>query len=179
MSNNYKIDWNFITKLEGGNHHQGYQPTKNSGVTIATGFDLKEKTPQSLKRMGFDDILIGKLEPYLGLTGSKAKGFASNLILDDVDTDKINYLSKIYYANDISKQYFKASQEKDFKQLEAPKQTVVASVGFQYGSLNRTPKFLGAVVEDRWKDVIKELRNFGDDFNTRRNIEADYLEERL
>jgi len=179
MEKTYQIDWNFIAGLEGKNHHQGYQPTKNSGVTIATGFDLKDKTPQSLKRMGFNDILIGKLEPYLGLTGSKAKGFAKNLVLDNVDTDEINRLSKVFYANDIAKQYNKASNGRDFKDLSAAQQTIVMSVGYQYGSLSRTPKFLQAVVEDRWQDVTKELNNFGDDFKTRRETEASYLAERM
>lgn len=179
MEKTYQIDWNFISGLEGKNHHQGYQPTENSGVTIATGFDLKDKTPQSLKRMGFNDILIGKLEPYLGLTGSKAKGFAKNLVLDNVDTDEINRLSKVFYANDIAKQYNNASNGRDFKDLSAAQQTVVMSVGYQYGSLSRTPKFLQAVVEDRWQDVTKELNNFGDDFKTRRETEASYLAERM
>ena len=37
------IQWDFISECEGKGITQGYQPTPNSGVTIATGFDLKEK----------------------------------------------------------------------------------------------------------------------------------------
>ena len=39
------INWDFISGLEGKSITQGYVPSDNSGVTIATGFDLKEKTP--------------------------------------------------------------------------------------------------------------------------------------
>ena len=39
----YNIDWEFIASLE-GNELQGYVPSNNSGVTIASGVDLKEKT---------------------------------------------------------------------------------------------------------------------------------------
>ena len=39
----YKIDWDFISSLEGKGAKHGYVPSDNSGVTIATGFDLKEK----------------------------------------------------------------------------------------------------------------------------------------
>jgi len=179
MEKNYKINWNFISGLEGENHHKGYQPTNNSGVTIATGFDLKEKTPESLKKMGFNDVLISKLQPYLGLTGSQAKQKAGDLILNEIDTNEINKLSKAFYATDIAKQYNKASNGKDFKDLTDAQQTVVMSVGYQYGSLSRTPKFLQAVVEDRWSDVVKELNNFGDNFKTRRETEAIYLQERM
>ena len=37
-----KIDWDFIGLLEGKAVSVGYQPTSNSGVTICTGFDLKD-----------------------------------------------------------------------------------------------------------------------------------------
>jgi len=179
MDKNYRIDWNFISGLEGENHHKGYQPTNNSGVTIAIGFDLKDKTPESLKKMGFSEGLIGELKPFLGLTGLEAKKKAENLMLDEVYTNEINRLSKAFYATDIAKQYNKASNGKNFKDLTDAQQTVVMSVGYQYGSLSRTPKFLQAVVEDRWEDVIKELNNFGDDFKTRRETEAIYLKERM
>ena len=42
------INWEFIASLEGKGIKKGYVPNKNSGVTIATGFDLKEKTPDFL-----------------------------------------------------------------------------------------------------------------------------------
>lgn len=178
MENTYKVDWKFISGLEGNNHHRGYQPTANSGVTIGIGFDLKDKTPQSLKAMGFDDLLIQRLDPYLGLKGSQAKGLAKNLIMTDQETDTINRLSKAFYTSDIAKQYNKAANGNKFTDLTAAQQTVIASVGFQYGSLSRTPNFLSAAVEGRWSDVVKELNNFGDDFKTRRETEAIYLKER-
>jgi len=179
MDNTYKVDWKFISGLEGNNHHKGYQPTSNSGVTIGIGFDLKDKTKDSLKAMGFDDLLIQRLEPYLGLTGSKAKGLAKNLIMTDQETDTINRLSKAFYTSDIAKQYNRAANGSKFTDLTAAQQTVIASVGFQYGSLSRTPNFLSAAVEGRWSDVVKELNNFGDDFKTRRETEALYLSDRM
>lgn len=179
MEKSYNIDWKFIAGLEGNNRMRGYHPTENSGVTIATGFDLKEKTPESLKLMGFDDVLIERLQPYLGLTGSHAKGLAHNLILNEQETDTINRLSKSFYANDIARQYNKMSNGGNFRELTGAQQTIIMSVGFQYGSLNRTPNFMAAATEGRWTDVVKELNNFGDKFGTRRETEAMYLEERL
>ena len=37
------INWDFISELEGKGVNQAYVPSDNSGVTVATGFDLKEK----------------------------------------------------------------------------------------------------------------------------------------
>ena len=36
-----KVDWEFISKLEGEAIDTGYVPSDNSGVTIGTGVDLK------------------------------------------------------------------------------------------------------------------------------------------
>ena len=99
--------------------------------------------------------------------------------MTDQETDTINRLSKAFYTSDIAKQFNKVSIDKKFTDLSAAQQTVVASVGFQYGSLNRTPNFLSAAAEGRWTDVVKELNNFGDDFGTRRETEALYLSDRM
>ena len=37
------INWDFISELEGKGVKKAYVPSDNSGVTVATGFDLKEK----------------------------------------------------------------------------------------------------------------------------------------
>jgi hypothetical protein len=53
-------------------------------------------------------------------------------------------------------------------------------VAFQYGDLaRRTPNFWRQVTEKKWADVIANLRNFGDHYATRRNVEADLLQDWL
>jgi hypothetical protein len=74
---NSQINWNFIGGLE-GNLNIGHQPSKNSGVTIGSGFDLKEKTESSLKDMGFDPDLIDELKPFLSPIGD-VKTLAKNI----------------------------------------------------------------------------------------------------
>ena len=65
-------------------------------------------------------------------------------------------------------------------QLDPEKQTVLLSVFRQYGNLpRRTPKFWNAATQGRWENVVSELRNFGDKYDTRRNKEADLLETSL
>ena len=43
---NANIDWDFISIMEGKAIKTGYHPSQNSGVTIGTGFDLKERTEE-------------------------------------------------------------------------------------------------------------------------------------
>ena len=179
---NSQIDWNFIDRLE-GNLNYGHQPSENSGVTIGSGFDLKEKTVSSLESMGFDGDLIDKLEPYLGLTGDKAakKIKEENLVLGADEISRINRLSKKHYTADIKDQYERATG-KEFNKLDPAQQTVIMSVGYQYGSFTNTDtikgrpeKFWKKVREDDWEGVVNELQNFGDKYPTRRNKEANYL----
>ena len=172
---NSQINWNFIEKLE-GNLNYGHQPSENSGVTIGSGFDLKGKTESDLKDMNFDPDLIDIFKPYLGLTGDEAAAAIknNNLVLNPEQTSKVNRLSKKYYTDWIVDQY--ESTGKKFNKLSPEQQTVIMSVGYQYGNLKtRTPKFWKGVINDDWDSVVNELRDFKDDYGTRRNTEADLL----
>ena len=172
---NSQINWNFIEDLE-GNLNIGHQPSENSGVTIGSGFDLKGKQESDLKDMGFDVDLIDKLKPYLGLTGADAATAieTNNLMLSPEETSRVNRLSKKYYTDYIIDQY--ESTGKKFNKLSPEQQTVIMSVGYQYGNLKtRTPKFWKGVINDDWDSVVNELRDFGDDYGTRRGKEADLL----
>ena len=179
---NLDIDWSLIEKLE-GNEVFGHQPTANSGVTIGSGFDLKEKTESSLKDMGFDPDLIDKLKPYLGLTGDEAAAVVNdkerNLVLSPEETSRLNKLSKKHYTEDIKNQYEEGTGKKFWK-LSPEQQTIVMSVGYQYGNLKtRTPNFWKGVINDDWDGVVNELNNFGDEHDTRREEEAEYLSASL
>ena len=170
----YKINWDFISEKEGKGKKTGYVPSLNSGVTIATGFDLKEKDEGFLKALGIKDALIQKLVPFLGISGAEASEVADQLVLSTTEVKNIDIASKKFYARHIADQYEKATN-RSFNDLSAAQQTVVASVGFQYGSFDRTPTFWTHVMNDDWEKVENELRNFGDAYSTRRNDEADLL----
>ena len=175
------IDMEFLAERE-GNIHTANVPSNNSGVTIGMGFDLKSKNIQDLKDMGLSANTIIKFIPYLGLSGKQAeKAIKDNplTITDQNELNELNTLAKSYYINRVARQYETFSNGKKFVDLDPVQQTVLFSVGYQYGSLNRTPKFLKAAAEDRWQDVHKELMNFGDDFKSRRQREAGYLEKFL
>lgn len=172
MSN---IDWEFIHKLEGKGLTKGYHPTNNSGVTIASGFDLKEKDADFCRSIGIPETIVSELLPYFGLSGDQAKHFADKLELTEDVIEIIDRCSRSYYAENLISQYNSYDPIQEFDNLDQGQATVIISVGFQYGSFSRTPSFIKYATDGNWDAVYKELQEFGDDFPTRRKKEAEYL----
>lgn len=173
------INSDFIGRLE-GYETVGYVPKPDggaieSGVTIASGFDIGQRSSQSLP-----PSLRAKLAIYCGYTGHAAINFLNSfpLSLTDEECRVVNeYAHK--EAMDRLLRSWPASAV-PFSCLADECQTVVASVAFQYGSLaKRCPNFWRQVTTGDWHGSLKNLRNFGDAFSTRRNKEADLLESRL
>jgi hypothetical protein len=81
--------------------------------------------------------------------------------------------------NSVIKQYNNDS-EVDFQDLPPEVQTVIASVGYQYGTPHiKTPDFWGFVTSQDWDSAIAELWDFRDNHRLRREDEAKYLEAAL
>jgi len=174
-----KINWDFISELEGKGVSQGYVPdvdNSQSGVTIGTGFDLGSKSKEFLDSIGLDSSLIDRLTPYLGMTGAAAAEVAPNLKLDDSEVKQLDTASKQWYSKSIIDQYNDNNPKTKFEDLTEAQQTVVASVGFQYGNFKRVPNFFNQISTDDWEGAEANLRNFGDNYGKRRSKEADLLE---
>ena len=173
MSN---IDWDFISAREGKGRLTGYVPDADgskSGVTIATGFDLGARNLADLK--GLPKALIDKLTPFLGIKGAEAEEVADNLLVTDPEAKTIDEFSKKDAVEKLQSKWQAATSE-SFDDLPKHKATVIASVAFQYGDLqSETPNFWRQVTSDDWDAAEKNLRNFGDNYKTRRNLEADYF----
>lgn len=172
-----KINYDFVASLEGKALTAAYVPSKSSGVTIGTGVDLKMKDANFLRGIGITDDIIKILEPYFGLSGDAAKKYIKDnpLTLSDEHVTMLDRASKMFEFNKIKTAYEKDSN-KHWSDLSASQQTVLYSVGQQYGNLStRTPKFWKGYINNDWEAVIKELNNFGDAYPTRRRKEADYL----
>jgi len=173
MSN---IDWDFISAREGKGRLTGYVPDadgSDSGVTIATGFDLGARNLADLT--GLPKTLIDKLTPYLGIKGAQAEEVAGNLLITNPEAKTIDEFSKKDAVEKLQSKWQAATGE-SFDDLPKHKATVIASVAFQYGDLqSETPNFWRQVTSDDWDAAEKNLRNFGDNYKTRRNLEADYF----
>jgi GH24 family phage-related lysozyme (muramidase) len=176
------IDFGFISDLE-GRSLVGYVPDVNnskSGVTIACGFDLGQRSINELDD-AFGCGLADNLSIYAGLTGSDAVEALeiTPLLITEKECEIINKYAHKQAVSRLLAEWNKESFT-PFSMLPNEAQTVVASVAFQYGSLEkRTPNFWRQVTAGDWAGAIKNLRDFGDRYPTRRNKEADLLESRL
>ena len=182
MSN---IDWDFITGKE-GYELVGYVPAQDvskSGVTIASGFDLGERSVEELKSGGLPKELINKLKPFLGLKGEAAVDVADQLQVTEEEADKLNKFAKEQSVRLLKSRWKKATGT-DFEDLPKAKATVIASVAYQYGNLStETPNFWTQVTAENgqgdWNAAVNNLRDFKDAYGNRRNAEADYYEQNI
>ena len=176
MSN---IDWDFIGELEGKRKLKGYVPDaegSDSGVTIATGFDLGARNLSDLS--GLPQDIIDILTPYLGVKGAEASDLASDLIVDDSQAKTIDEFSKKDAVERLSSSW-ESKTGTAFSELPMGKATTIASVAFQYGDLaSKAPNFWEQVTTDDWDGAVANLRNFGDRYTTRRNKEAVYFQKK-
>ena len=162
----------------------GYVPDPHgsrSGVTIATGFDLGARNANDLRLLNLPRDLVAKLTPYLGFQSHDAVRVLRRapLTITEAEAAAIDRAVKARATADLIAAYDAAAPagSPGFAGLPAAAQTVIASVAFQYGSLPAAaPRFWGLVVARDWAGAVRELRDFGDSYPTRRNLEADLLE---
>lgn len=191
-----KVNWNFISELEGKAVDTAYVPFEygertrhkakekfddNSGVTIGTGVDLKTKNAEFLETLKVPLDIIEVLEPYFGLRGEEAGKYLKDnpLVLSPVDIKILDEAIQKYHANKIKSDYEKDSG-KSWSDLTSNQQTVITSVGFQYGNMkHKTPNFWNGVISNDWKAVTNELNDFGDNYSTRRKKEAKLLNSKF
>jgi hypothetical protein len=174
------IDFNFISKIEGGRKTKGYVPDpegRRSGVTIATGVDLGQMGENDLSRLNLSPDLKDKLRPYLGRIKFEAVSLLENLPLQitPVEAKLIDKEVKSRFVHGLERKFNQAANTA-FEELPDGVQTVVASVTFQDGDLrSATPNFWCQITTGDWQGAYQNLRNFGDSYSTRRNKEADLL----
>ena len=180
------VDWEFIGALE-GNRINGYIPKNKqgkilgkSGVTIGTGVDLGSKNTAYFSKL--DKSIRDKLSPYFGLKGTAAanKLKTEPLSLTKEQVVKINKITKDSELDKIKKRWKSSSKASNlpsnFDDLPKWMATPVVSALFQYGA-NSSPKLWTAITSGDVPTIEKELRNFtkSNDYQTRRDAEADYL----
>lgn len=177
------VDFGFISSLEGGPALNGYVPDpehSSSGVTIATGFDLGCRSDSDLVALLPEHgELVDKLAIYCGHKRNKALAVLVNspLRITENEALAIDTAVKQQLLNQLQQRY-DAAAETGFALLPEAMQTVIASVAFQYGDLaKRCPNFWRAAVSADAIAMIRELKNFGDRYTTRRQREADYLQK--
>lgn len=199
------IDLDFIYDLEGGIVLEAYVPTNkhgvplgNSGVTVGAGVDLGQISLKDLDFCLLQFYLAKSVRTSLPHSVCQHKArFLSALCADFCDKRGNEALSSLAEFKSLHGLNFALSDSQARELTESrylsilsvvfspPKpymsqrlRTIVASVAIQYGPRLsiRTPRFYKFAFAGDIPAVIDELRNFGDDYPTRRNKEADYLE---
>ena len=182
-----KIDWQFIASLEGGQKLTANVPEpqgrgSHSGVTIATGFDIGQRSVAEILRLPLSQSLKVKLVPYAGLKLQRAVAALRQqpLTITRAEANEIDRFLKRSETDRLKRAYNSAvggsSGPKKFEQLPTEAQTVIASAAFQHGDPPvATPRFWRFAVSQDWIAVIHELERFGGNFPTRRKQEAAYL----
>lgn len=193
-----QIDYGFIGGLE-GNVLEANVPDpegSKSGVTVGTGIDLGARTREDFA--GFENQeLLDRFDQYYGLQGMEAYNYEQQnpLTITQEESDALNAFIKGQ-----STQRLRSNFEKtfgiDLADLPPEMQTIVGSIGYQYGPSfmidnpdteefdPKTPAFVDLlkIVADRpgdvggYENIVEELRDFGDRYGTRRDKEADFLQ---
>jgi GH24 family phage-related lysozyme (muramidase) len=134
-----------------------------------------------LEQFDFPSELKDKLRPYLGKIKFEAVDLLDTMPLHvtDEEAELIDKEVKSRFVRDLERK-FNDSATTRFDELLDGVQTVIASVAFQYGDLRRgTPNFWRQITTGDWQGAYRNLRDFGDDYSTRRNQEADLLKSSL
>ncbi len=178
---NSKVDFEFIKELEGYTLKGVIPDAKgsDSGVTVASGFDLGQRNVNDLK--GLSKSLKDKLTKYLGRKGIEAEELLEEfpLTITEEEANALNKKAKEEAIVNLYDSWYDATG-KNFNNLDQGQQTTLASVSFQYGDLpSRTPNFWSKATQGKWNSVYNELMNFRDRYPTRREKEAAYLESYL
>lgn len=186
------VDWGFIHGREGyrrdiyvPKHDGRKQPFPNSGPTISHGVDLGQMDANDLNRLvsryGLDSGLASRLTPYLGRKGPAAAAFvaANPLILSAKDAEALATAKYRQIYERLESNFNAQSGGIAFSSLSKEMRTVALSVAIQYGpDLYRqkvAPKFWSTLLQGNVPAIVRELRNFGDDHDERRGLEANYL----
>jgi GH24 family phage-related lysozyme (muramidase) len=177
------VNNDFIRQLEGFST-SGYvpldkqgNPLEQSGITIGTGIDLGQQSVADLRRMGVSEDVLKAIKPYVGIRGTAIKQLDPSKLnlLEDQVRELDEAVMNQSYAN-LAK-HFNAASPRKFEELPEEFQTVMASINHQYGSSGlRKTNFWKQMTSGQYDDALANLRNFRDNYPTRRNKEADLFQ---
>jgi hypothetical protein len=171
------IQWPFIARQEGGDVLTGYVPaakTSQSGVTIASGFDLGQIHIGDLDALPLNPAIKVKLAPYVGLKRQDAiAALASQPLTISADDAEANDAVVDSQHGAETAQHYQAWGG-NWAALEDAAQTVIADVAFQYGVdlENAVPHFWQQALACDWAGMYANLMDFGDVYPNRRRAEA-------
>lgn len=178
-----QINHDMIARLEGRAINRAYVPnprTSKSGATVATGVDLGQMEESELSSLSIPATLKAKLAPYTGFIKQDAVNFLAKnpLTLTDAEVTALDHAIINRELAEIVAKYNREVGVGAFENLNGFKQTVIFSVYYQYGDLaRRAPRFWKQITTGDWEGAYRNLKDFGDAYDARHEIEAAYLKQ--
>ena len=178
------IDWGFISSkdIEGESEHlTGYVPTVDSGFTVGSVY-VGQHSEEDLRRIlqSYQNKL-GKTYP-LAETTELYKSISPYALREDISDEEARKISfekeDIEYLTAAKRHEFERSLSKleGWENLNPKMQTILASVGWQYGTDKSTFKDLYKLRGNEGK-MINKLINMGSaEYKHRRTKEAEYMD---
>ncbi len=215
-----KVDFDKLADFEGGQQLRGYIPGEHnhnlygnpvedkgkkvsggSGVTIATGFDIGQRSAPELKKLGLSVELQKKYSPFCG-TGRHVQAAidalekSSGLTIEKWQADETDMRVQGWFLRS-AKATWNNSLPKGgvkFEELTAAQQTVILSRTYHQGTdmphKANAKNFYSAAQKGDWDAAEKALRNYAPEnpkkvkklpnwYHLRVKAEADYLAQDL
>ncbi|WP_050805515.1 pesticin C-terminus-like muramidase [Legionella drancourtii] len=171
-----KVIFSALSGYEGGQRLEAYLPMRkngdvidNSGITIATGFDIGQHDNYEIKNFGFPRELEEKLLPFVKATKKCAKTLlplANQLVISVEDANLIDFAAKgaILKAAIKSWNTRKLENTPQFKDLTPAQQTILFSRTFHQGpgmpNKAVSKNFYNAALKNNWMEAENHLRNY-------------------
>ncbi len=181
----YAVDPGFIGRQEGF-RLDGYVPDplfSMSGTTVGTGVDIGQRSAEEIRALDIPETLKEKLIPYAGLKGQDAINLLANrpLLLTEEEAYALDRAAAQEIFGDVATLYDADAAGDSFLELPLEARTAIGDLAYQYGPNleQRLPEFWDEVTDGRWDEATQTLRDFGDRYPTRRNEEADLLEQAI
>ena len=181
------IDFSALSSFEGGQIPQSYllmdkkgNVIGQSGITIATGFDIGQHSVDEIKSYGFTKTLEKKLLPFADAKKECAKELLSLARETKFSNEELNQIDFVVQGHhlDLAIKSWNANRLENtplFKDLSSSQQTVLLSRTYHQGpSMPDTmvaKKFYGSAINNNWIAAENHLRNY--------NVSAAYYINRV
>jgi hypothetical protein len=175
------VDFAYLSRWEGGQYLRGYVPFSAgvvagaSGMTIATGFDVGQRSEAELAAMDLPPEVVPKLAPYAGLRFThKTRAQVAAIVpkrgpipvLTKTEADEVDRVVHGEYLDAAIAAWNRRRKPgvPAFRDLPSNWQTVLFSRTFHQGTGMPTTAvaqpFYTAATEGRWADAVTALRNY-------------------
>jgi hypothetical protein len=150
-----------VSEFEGGQRLKAYPPpAAGSGVTVATGIDLGQRTKTELESLGVEKELIEKVSPYLGLRDADARKALKEkpLELSKSEADKLDDVISKDITKTVSEKY-SAATGAALNALPQEARTVIESLAYNFGPNldTKLPTIWKFITEGDWESLHAAL----------------------